>query len=942
MCHMSREVLFINTSPKSERIKVLKGKDDLENLNPNSTDVCFKSLYEKYAKRPKRLEGWCLADFATKLRIVYKNSKGQLDDDEPDEVRAVHNNAEGLGEETVMNCRYFEYKLRKKRKILKYHMPKGSNREEGLNRIYVLLFLPWRDEDYFLQNYESFTHFLSEISDEERGTLTANLEEYNQVSSSALENLERDVGHDGIPDGIAPSTEYADQLAQEQQTIALSGEDFFIPEPVNPSRSGNQIDDETYQSGINVAQAPHEMVENLWPQEKILETVNQLNFKQRCIYDHVMKHIIQSENSLNLCITGGAGVGKSVVLRLLCNSLSRFFNLNEKLAPNVETVKCVAFTGKAAFLINGETLHHCLAIPPNSNFKKYLPLNADKLNTLRMNWQHVKVLLIDEISLVGASFLHFVNRRLQDIYGSHKQFGGVHIICFGDFFQLVPVCDRMVFQPPSGILAELGTNIWKKYFVYFELTQIMRQQGDIRFAEALNRIRKGVIQPADMEMIKSREITLDLGVENLPQILCGKNDLADEYNSKLFTHCALEKCSVVCKDTILGNVIEKNMASIISKISDDPKKNGCLSKIVNVGVGLIYDVIVNVDVKDGLANGTTGQVKRIEYLEGFNKPYIIWFDFKDSSIGKRQKILYKDCYNHNVEPNWVPITAIVRKFNVGARYTEIARTQFPIKQSGAKTVHKSQGSTMDSVIIHIRGQFAAYMRHMMYVALSRVTSLQGLQIINFDSKYIRAAEDVLKEDREAATTRKCKMNYDLFDVDSTAINLYNENVQSLNSHFLCLKKHNMIENSHVVMVVESRLRNRDCNENFCLPGFEMVRMDESKPQNPSGGIVVYVNQTVNLERVRKYEANGVEMVTVQLQYFGIREKYIALYKHPGISRSALLNTLDSLQLQSPPTFPTVLIGDFNINALLPENSSMIQKIERTTGLTVQDCDFTTK
>lgn len=170
MCQMSREVIFINTGVKEERIKVLSTKDDLEQMNPNSTDVCFKSLYEKYEKRPKRFENWCLADFATKLRIVYKNSQYAhvQDDNEPDEIRPDDQNEAVSNEETLMHSRYFEYKLRKKRKILKYHLPTGSNREGSLNRIHVLLFLPWRDEDNFLKNFESFTHFLSTISDEER------------------------------------------------------------------------------------------------------------------------------------------------------------------------------------------------------------------------------------------------------------------------------------------------------------------------------------------------------------------------------------------------------------------------------------------------------------------------------------------------------------------------------------------------------------------------------------------------------------------------------------------------------------------------------------------------------------------------------------------------------------------------------------------------------
>lgn len=162
----------------------------------------------------------------------------------------------------------------------------------------------------------------------------------------------------------------------------------------------------------------------------------------------------------------------------------------------------------------------------------------------------------------------------------------------------------------------MGSNLWTENFCCYELTQIMRQQGDLTFAEALNRIRKGVIHESDMQMISSRETKINLRQESLPQILCPNNALVDHYNKELFEKCTEEKCSIECKDAILGNVLEKDMASIFNKISSDPKRTASLSKVVDVGVGLTYDIILNIDVKDGLANGTTGQVKRIEYKEG--------------------------------------------------------------------------------------------------------------------------------------------------------------------------------------------------------------------------------------------------------------------------------------------------------------------------------------
>lgn len=152
----------------------------------------------------------------------------------------------------------------------------------------------------------------------------------------------------------------------------------------------------------------------------------------------------------------------------------------------------------------------------------------------------------------------------------------------------------------------------------------------------------------------------------------------------------------------------------------------------------------------------------------------------------------------------------------------------------------------------------------------------------------------------------------------------------------------MLENAHLVMVTESHLKNTDLSKTFNLPGFEMVRMDQTTSAHPSGGIVIYVHNSVNIQRVNNYEADGVEMITIKVEYLCSVERNIVLYKHPGISRRALLQALSTLSMPEENSIPTVLIGDFNINALLPENKKFIQSIEQITGLNLQDCDLTTK
>ena len=77
-----------------------------------------------------------------------------------------------------------------------------------------------------------------------------------------------------------------------------------------------------------------------------------------------------------------------------------------------------------------------------------------------------------------------------------------------------------------------------------------------------------------------------------------------------------------------------------------------MEKMLTVKVGMKYNISVNVNAEDGLANGTTGKVKFIEYkIEGSNRPSIIWMKFEDPQIGKatREKYFQRGFYNSNIK-----------------------------------------------------------------------------------------------------------------------------------------------------------------------------------------------------------------------------------------------------------------------------------------------------
>ena len=188
-----------------------------------------------------------------------------------------------------------------------------------------------------------------------------------------------------------------------------------------------------------------------------------------------------------LYVGGGAGVGKSIA-ELFMKDWSGIL-IHPSTNPDAVKVLLAAPTRKAAHNIHGITLHSTFALPVMEFGGEIPNLSSDVLNTLRSKLLCLKLIIIDEISMVGNQILSQVNGRLKAILNTSLDFGGVSIICVGDFHQLRPVKDSYVFQiPNSGTESYdllVGPYLWEK-FSFVELTEIMRQKDDQKFAVALN------------------------------------------------------------------------------------------------------------------------------------------------------------------------------------------------------------------------------------------------------------------------------------------------------------------------------------------------------------------------------------------------------------------------------------------------------------------------
>lgn len=139
-------------------------------------------------------------------------------------------------------------------------------------------------------------------------------------------------------------------------------------------------------------------------------------------------------------------------------------------------------------------------------------------------------------------------------------------------------------------------------------------------------------------------------------------------------------------------------------------------------------VTSNIDCEDGLVNGATGTLGHVTLLN--DQAIKIWLNFNDNDIGKRARSPFTEYMKkHNINLNFVPIAPHSVPLNV-KKLTEhnIVREQFPVVPAEAITIHKSQGQTYDKICVDLTHS-KKISRQLLYVAFSRVKSLQHLYII---------------------------------------------------------------------------------------------------------------------------------------------------------------------------------------------------------------------
>ena len=456
--------------------------------------------------------------------------------------------------------------------------------------------------------------------------------------------------------------------------------------------------------------------------------------------------------------TGPGGVGKSHLLKYLIQIL-----------PS-QTTYVTGSTGIAAVALEGGTLHHFAGIGRGEESVEELttailsksPKNA---KTAHFRWKNCKILIIDEISMINGYLFDKLNRIGQIIrQDSTKPFGGIQLILCGDGLQLPPVkCDKYIVDASCWSTCIDISKILKQPF---------RQQEDSPFLKALNELRYGICSLETIQLIE-KTATNELQEINgiIPTKIFTTNQMVRDENIEQLEALQEDKYEFICsqdaEDLSYKRILEKDCPALHT---------------IHLKIGAQVMLLRNLDTEIGLCNGARGIItgftcinstiqeqeeqeeeeekeERKEGEEEKPKEKIVKEVVEENGKwgGKRITFNYLNKNNKNNIPsscekskvylprvrfeNGVEIIVESFRFELKNRGLIMAyRKQLPLMLSWAINVHRIQGQTLTRAIVDLSGVFCDAQ---LYVALSRVKTIEGLCVKNFKKEYVKTNQRMI-------------------------------------------------------------------------------------------------------------------------------------------------------------------------------------------------------
>lgn len=401
----------------------------------------------------------------------------------------------------------------------------------------------------------------------------------------------------------------------------------------------------------------------------------------------------------NVFITGVAGSGKSRIIRHICDHARN---------RGVQVSVC-AMTGRAAVLLEcrASTFHSWAGIGLGKGTADEILKKLSRKG--RKKWKTTELLIVDEVSMMSHHLFNLCDTIARTLR-YNIPFGGMQVIFSGDFFQLPPIPDYK--NPESGEYC-FESKQWNEVFPISNQLHFQHnfRQTDMEFVAMLNRIRKGEWTDDDIRILHSlTEKEIEEG-EFLPTFMTPTRHEAETMNFRELENIKSTKYTFD-QEILLPQVLPKGVSMAQAKKEADKLRAALpIESHLILKQGANVMCTANLDVEVGICNGSQGVITHFR--------------------GKYPVVKFLNGVVMTVKPNTWKSEEIE---GVGIR-------QLPLLLSWALTIHRSQGSTLESV--EVNGGDDIFADGQLYVALSRVKSMEKLFLTDFDETSLRVDPKVV-------------------------------------------------------------------------------------------------------------------------------------------------------------------------------------------------------
>jgi ATP-dependent DNA helicase PIF1 len=406
----------------------------------------------------------------------------------------------------------------------------------------------------------------------------------------------------------------------------------------------------------------------------------------------------------SIFVTGPGGTGKSHLLRTLYAAYK---------GRTGKVLAVTALTGCAALLLGpwAKTLHSWAGIGLGRGSVDSVARSIVCNGRKKKLWRSTSCLVIDEVSMLTPHLLEYldkIGRIVRKCPGA--PFGGLQLVFVGDFYQLPPVTKDVALAPGEvDRTFAFESPLWSQIVQFtVNLTEIKRQADPV-FQRILNEARIGDLSPESYEALEARK-TMDWKRQEIkPTLLFTRNADVSAINDNQMRKLDGEPRIFKAKYKIPPKMPQNIADFLKERLDRDAPYEVELALKERAQVMLL----VNMDPKAGLVNGSRGMITGFHELDG--APLVKFLNGPTAPV----KIEAASWATDGEEQDEI-----------------ITCEQIPLRVAYSFTIHKAQGSSIDSALVDVGPSTFEYGQA--YVALSRVRSLGALYVYEIHPKAFKA------------------------------------------------------------------------------------------------------------------------------------------------------------------------------------------------------------